>query len=218
MKYLLVGFTVLALAVMTAGPALAHYWGGWGSDITVTNTKNAIVVNEVIVSAGTGDNNANGGSGGAGGDIDDTKAWKGGYAKSGNGGAGGDGGSGGTIVTGDAYAKAKVYNKVNTDYTSIDPCPDCTDIDDIDVTNEDNAIVDNLVAVGAYTDANDVNGGSGGAGGDLDDTKAWKGGDAYSGSGGAGGDGGNGGYVNTGSAYAKAKVFNKINTVITRIK
>lgn len=88
---------------------------------------------------------------------------------------------------------------------------------DIEIINESNAIVENNVTVIANTGGNNANGGSGGRGGDIDDTKAWKGGYAKSGNGGAGGDGGSGGTIWTGNVYAKTKILNRINTVITKI-
>src|SRR3989338_3114081 len=153
MKKVFVSLTVLAL-MLSAAPALASGWWGGGHDITVTNTKTAVVMNEVVVRAYTGYNNSDGGDGGNGGD-------------------GGEGGNGGSITTGNATAKAKVKNKVNTDITKIDLCG-CngeSNVDDITVTNNDTANVGNGVGVIADTGLNDTNGGSssnGGNGGGAD--------------------------------------------------
>ena len=211
MKKIFVGLTILALA-LAAGPALA--WWNSGSDITVTNNKTAKVTNNVVVVASTGGNisagdaGGDGGDGGVGGKVN--------IDNDGNdGGNGGNGGNGGTIYTGNAYAKSKVKNIVNTDITKID-C-DCVDTDDITVNNTDKAEVENNVGVGALTGDNASlgwNGGSGGDGGvggkiniDNDDND-----------GGNGGVGGDGGSVDTGNAYAKSKVVNIVNTIITRIE
>ena len=99
-----------------ATPALAGHWNN--NDITVTNVNSAYVKNNVEVSASTGSNDANGGSGSAAGnggsvvhsDEDNT---------GGNGGNAGHGGNGGVIWTGDAFAKSKIFNKVNTNITRI---------------------------------------------------------------------------------------------------
>lgn len=88
-------------------------------DITVINKNKARVKNEIHVGAYTGGNSANGGSGGQGGHTGKVKAQKGGTAISGDGGNGGAGGDGGTIRTGDARAKGKVINVVNTNMTRI---------------------------------------------------------------------------------------------------
>src|SRR3989344_7349252 len=213
MKKIFVGFAILAVA-LAAGPALA--WGnhGGGSDITVTNDKTAKVTNNVVVVASTGNNVSAGDSGGDGGDGG--VGGKVNIDNDGNdGGNGGNGGNGGTINTGNAYAKSEIKNIVNTDITKIS-C-DCEDTDDITVDNTDNARVKNNVGVGASTGDNASlgwDGGSGGNGGvggkiniDNDDND-----------GGNGGVGGDGGSVDTGNAYAKSKVVNIVNTIITRIE
>ena len=87
-------------------------------DITVDNTDNAKVKNIVGVGALTGDNASLGWDGGSGGD-----GGVGGKINIGNddndGGSGGDGGDGGEVNTGDAKAKSKVVNIVNTIITKI---------------------------------------------------------------------------------------------------
>ena len=101
----------VASLAMVAGPAFAHRNPPMPDrDITVINyNKDTAVTNVVKVDAFTGTNLAAGGDGGAGGDV----------SGRGTGGDGGNGGDGGTIVTGDAYAKAKVINLVNTNITRI---------------------------------------------------------------------------------------------------
>lgn len=198
-----------------ATPALASHWS---DDINVNNTNSAYVKNEVGVVASTGDNDANGGSGSAagnGGDVsnsDDNNT-------GGNGGNGGNGGEGGIIFTGDAVAISKIKNKVNTNVTSVDPC-DC-DVDDINVNNNNNsAKVKNYVGVLASTGSNTANGGDagcdcqgGGDGGSVSNSDD----DNTGGNGGNAGHGGWGGLISTGDATAKSKIFNKVNTNITRI-
>ena len=106
-------------------------------------------------------------------------------------------------------------NKVNTDITLID-C-DCVDTGDITVNNTDVAVVGTGLGVVADTGLNFVDGGEGGSGGEggvgghfnLNNDNN---------DGGNGGSGDNGGTVNTGDAYAKGKVFNKVNTIVTRIQ
>src|SRR3989344_7949731 len=228
MKKVFVSLTVLAL-MLSAAPALASGWWGGGHDITVTNTKTAVVMNEVVVSAYTGYNNSDGGDGGSGGSGDgaSSNTNKNGSQTNngGNGGDGGEGGNGGSITTGNATAKAKVKNKVNTDITKIDLCG-CngeSNVDDITVTNNDTANVGNGVGVVADTGLNDTNGGSssnGGNGGGADSNyNGWGGGSQTNngGDGGDGDDGGNGGVIRTGNSDAKAKVVNVVNTIVTRI-
>lgn len=197
-----------------ATPALASHLS---DDINVNNTNDAYVKNKVNVSASTGGNDANGGSGSAAGNgggvtgSDDNNT-------GGNGGNGGNGGDGGIIFTGDAVAVSKIKNKVNTNVTEIDPC-DC-DVDDINVNNTNSATVKNYVDVKAKTGHNDANGGDagcdcqgGGDGGSVSNSDD----DNTGGNGGNAGHGGWGGFISTGDAYAKSKIFNKVNTNITRI-
>ena len=127
---------VSALAVaLSAAPAFATHWN-WGEDITVSNTNDAYVKNDVDVSASTGGNDANGGCG--------------------------FGNDGGWIETGDAGALAEVYNAVNTNDTKIKVSCDCeSDVDDVTVTNNNNARVKNYVDVSAKTGWNNANGGGG---------------------------------------------------------
>ena len=200
-----------------ATPALANGWQWNNNDITVTNVNSAYVKNDVDVSASTGSNDANGGSGSAAGNGGDVQSSNSGNA-GGDGGNGGDGGDGGGILTGDAFAVSKIKNKVNTNVTEIDPC-DC-DVDDVTVTNINQAAVKNYVDVKAKTGYNDANGGNagcdcegGGDGGNVQNSNSGNTG----GDGGNAGDGGDGGVIVTGHAFAKSKIFNKVNTNITRI-
>ncbi|HBT81347.1 hypothetical protein A2757_01680 [Candidatus Giovannonibacteria bacterium RIFCSPHIGHO2_01_FULL_48_47] len=186
-------------------------------DITVTNNNSAYVKNEVDVSASTGGNDANGGSGSAAGNGGNVQSSNSGNT-GGNGGNGGDGGDGGVILTGNAFAKSKIVNKVNTNVTRVDPC-DC-DVDDVTVTNNNSAKVKNYVEVKAKTGYNDANGGNagcgcegGGDGGNVTNSNSGNAG----GDGGNAGDGGDGGVIVTGHAFAKSKILNRVNTNITRI-
>lgn len=186
-------------------------------DITVTNNNGAYVKNDVDVLASTGGNDANGGDGsnaGNGGGVQNSDSGNTG----GNGGNGGNGGDGGVILTGNAFAKSKITNKVNTNITRVSPC-DC-DVDDVNVTNNNSAKVKNYVDVKAKTGYNDANGGNagcgcegGGDGGNVNNSDSGNAG----GDGGNAGHGGDGGGIATGHAFAKSKIFNKVNTNITRI-
>ena len=194
-----------------ATPALAGHWNN--NDITVTNVNSAYVKNNVEVSASTGSNDANGGSGSAAGNGGSVNYSDDGNA-GGNGGNGGNGGDGGGILTGNAFAVSKIKNKVNTNVTSVDPC-DC-DVDDVTVSNNNSARVKNYVGVYAGTGSNNANGGSGSAAGNGgSDVHSDE--DNTGGNGGNAGHGGNGGVIWTGDAFAKSKIFNKVNTNITRI-
>ncbi len=217
MKYALVAFTVLALAVMTAAPALAcPYFSN--ADIKVSNSNTAMVHNEVYVGANTG-GNLSAGAVSAGGSNDAT-AWKGGDVHTGAAGnAGSATGNGGTIVTGNANASATVGNIVNTNKTSIKAsCGYCySNIDDSTVRNRNLAFVGNDVTVGADTGYNSSLGAES-LGGDNNAT-AWKGGSTYTGAAGYGTTAvGNGGYINTGNANDSATVFDLVNTNVTRIR
>jgi len=203
-----------------ATPALAWHWNN-GNDITVTNNNDAYVKNDVDVSASTGGNDANGGTGSAagnGGDVsnsDDNNA-------GGNGGNGGNGGDGGAIYTGNATAGALVANDVNYNKTKVTVDCECDgDVDDVTISNTNDARVKNYVDVKAKTGHNDANGGDtgcgcegGGDGGNVsnsdDDNTGGDGGDA--------GHGGWGGYIDTGNATAGAAVGNLVNHNITRIR
>jgi hypothetical protein len=190
-------FAAVTLFAMVAGPALAHGWPPIGQDIQVTNVNFANVTNNVTVGAFTGDNVTVGGDGGNGG-----FACKG----SANGGAGGS--NSGDIITGAAYAEAKVVNKVNTNITKVGVnCVNCQDTDDVIVKNMNMANVGNGVGVGADTSDNYAVGGNGG-----------KGGFTFGGSANGGAGGSNSGDITTGGAYAGAKVINVVNTNITRVR
>src|SRR3989344_8255810 len=110
MKKVFVSLTVLAL-MLSAAPALASGWWGGGHDITVTNTKTAVVMNEVVVSAYTGYNNSDGGDGGSGGSGDgaSSNTNKNGSQTNngGDGGGGGKRGKGGGTQTGKPNTQAK---------------------------------------------------------------------------------------------------------------
>ncbi|KKT77803.1 MAG: hypothetical protein UW73_C0011G0002 [Microgenomates group bacterium GW2011_GWB1_44_8] len=181
----------LALYALPAS-ANGEYGGGWGADeVTVKNTNNANVTNQVSVSASTGGNDADGGDAGSGGEGGrggrnagnggaGSRSGDGGNGGStgdgGNGGSGGDGGIGGIITTGDATAWSEIENTVNVNKTTIEACG-CDDQedgyhsfsrrDDITVRNRNTANVSNGVEVKAKTGHNDADGGSGSNGGDA---------------------------------------------------
>ncbi|MFZ5559881.1 MAG: hypothetical protein ACOZAL_03780 [Patescibacteria group bacterium] len=199
MKKILVGLTALALLAF-AVPALALD----GAVINVN--KFTKVENSVMVVANTGGNITSGGDAGSGGTskaiaIDSSNA----YGGSANGGSGGS--NSGDISTGNAYAKAKVVNIVNTSYTATDGGF---------VLNKNKFTkVDNEVGVAANSGENSTWGGFGGDGG-YSKAIAFGGSNAYGGSANGGSGGSNSGDISTGNAHAKAKVFNLVNTSITR--
>jgi len=93
-------------------------------DVKVKNKNFSFISNRVSSRADTGDNSAggadggNGGNSGAinnndGGDVENSSTGNGG-----NGGAAGVG-SGGTVITGNAYSRAKTINVVNTNFTRV---------------------------------------------------------------------------------------------------
>lgn len=215
-KKLFAGFSIAVLAFAVAAlPAAADI-----DNVEVKNNNDAYVKNDVDTTAKTGGNTANGGNGGSGGnggDItnsgDDVE-----LSDTGSGGNGGDGGWA-TVLTGDATAKSKVINKVNTNITELDLC-DCADIDgDIKVKNHNHAKVKNYVDTTAKTGGNNANAGSGGSGGNAGDIDNLGGDDVENSTTGTGGTGGIGwdADVTTGTATAKTKVVNRVNKNVTRI-
>lgn len=205
-----------------ATPALAYFdFLSDDTTVMVKNSNSAEVKNYVDTSASTGGNTANGGSGGGAGDGGDVK-WSG---ANNNGGNGGDGGNGGVadVITGNASAKTLVSNDVNSNKTKISSSCDCVNENgdvELKVKNYNSAYVGNDVKTKAKTGHNEANGGDAGCGceggGDGGDVK----GSGEGNDGGNGGDAGDGGYgfVSTGDAYSKTKVFNKVNTNVTRIR
>ena len=214
MKKLLIGLVSVATIVLMSAPALAS-----GSDIKVENNNSAYVKNDVNVGANTGWNVTAGGDGGSGGGSGTTKAYGGSTATGGDANGGNGGENSGDITTGDATAKAKVVNVVNTNKTKIEVDCDCANnVDDVKVRNNNQAKVKNYVGVGADSGNNAVWGGLGGDAGNSGYTKASgnsiaNGGDANGGNGGA-----NSGDIKTGDAYGKAKVVNIVNKNITKIR
>ena len=194
------------------------------SPVTVKNTNTALVVNQVVVSANTGWNVANGGMAGNGG--------KGGSVKAsdhdnvgGDGGNGGDAGMGGTIVTGDAQAAAAISNDVNRNDTEVGNCgcdgvSSSQDVNLQDsktkVKNDNAAALENGVGVAVDTGNNLTNGGDAGMGGKGGSVKDSDHGNV-GGMGGNAGMGGAGGSITTGMSMSVASLVNVLNTNITRI-
>lgn len=89
-------------------------------DVEVNNFNWAVVHNDLTVVANSGGNSADGGETN-GGDGAKAKAMFGSHAISfGSGGNGGNGGSGGNVSnTGNTYAKGKVINRINNNYTRV---------------------------------------------------------------------------------------------------
>ena len=215
MKKFIAVFAILAL-VGVASPASASHWG---EDITVTNTNDAYVKNDVDVTASTGSNDANGGyaggGAGSGGSVNNSDDGNTG----GNGGNAGNGGDGGVILTGNASAGSLITNDVNYNKTKITVDCGCNDVDDVTVTNTNNARVKNYVDVKAKTGRNNANGGgagdnSAGSGGSVNNSDDGNTG----GNGGDAGSGGWGGLIGTGDAEAGSLVVNVVNTNITRVR
>ena len=131
-KYLIASLMALSMVLTFGGQALAvsWNWGGGNSDdnanstdpITITNTNTATVVNNVSVSAETGDNVSDGGdsesesennvfgnrcnSGCCNNECDEDENMS-------------MGGNGGDITTGDAIANSLIVNVVNTNYNEV---------------------------------------------------------------------------------------------------
>jgi len=234
------GAAALATFSLYTFPAAAyesHYGGGEGDRTTIRTSSEAEVMNQVVVTANTGDNNTNGGSGGYGGDGGDATR-----GDAGRGGVGGRGGDGGTITTGDATAIGTVSNDINSTTVTVDPCG-CEDDQIMDrffffdfgddgrtslrINTENSAGIMNDLTVAANTGRNEAVGGSGGYGGDGGDaeehhTRSWTqwfnwwnqggtGGDS-----GAGGGGAAGGTIRTGAALADGLVTNVVNRTVVR--
>ena len=189
------------------------------SPVVVKNTNSAVVVNQVVATANSGWNIANGGMAGNGGkggsvvnsDHDNT---------GGDGGKGGDAGMGGLIITGDAGAGVILTNDVNNNDTQVGNC-ECQTNGDLEdsktkVKNDNGAVLGNGAAAAADTGNNTTNGGEAGKGG--------KGGSIVGsdhgnvgGMGGSAGMGGAGGTITTGMSGSLVTLVNVLNTNITRI-
>lgn len=227
----------LLLGAFGSATEAAAFMGG-GDDITVENSNEADVTNNLEVEAETGDNDANGGDGeegGHGGDADSAS----GLAVGGNGGTGGTGGAGGTVDTGAAVAIGTIDNDINRNITRISGCG-CDEEEsmfgrffgrgeNITVRNTNSAGITNNLEVEAETGDNDVNGGDGEEGGNGGDANVSRnrgfwwwflGSDdnvAAGGHGGAGGNGATAGEVTTGISQADGLVTNVVNRNVTRI-
>ena len=222
MKKFIAVFAVLSM-VVSASPALASGWHHSSSDIEVENDNGAVVINNVESGANTGNNyagGADGGNGGNGGNIrngdDDVED-----STTGNGGNGGNAGaaSGGLVMTGDAGSEAGVLNVVNSNATSVRTSCGCRG--EIEVENDNHALVVNHVGSGANTGDNEAkgaDGGSGGNGGNINNNDGEEVEDSDTGNGGNGGTAGEGGLVDTGSAYSRAGSVTIVNTNLTRVR
>ncbi|MBS3903139.1 MAG: hypothetical protein KGZ30_02050 [Anaplasmataceae bacterium] len=194
--------------------------------IKVINNNGADVVNNVIVKASTGGNDANGGNAGSagnGGSVNSSDSENVG----GVGGNSGNGGVGGIIVTGGAEAGASVTNLVNYNVTRVNGCNCGADL--IKAKNNNGASVTNNVGVKAKTGKNNANGGNVGGGYVLLIDNEINGGTGNGGSvnnsndqnqGGADGNSGNGGAggtIITGPAFSVASILNTINSNLITI-
>lgn len=196
-----------AAMILTAFPAFAS------NNVTVINSNDSKVVNEVVTSSNTGGNSANGGAGGdagAGGSVissqDDNTG--------GNGGAGGKGGEGGTVITGDATSGTMITNKVGYNETVINGCH--CDLDDILVINKNKSKVKNKVTTYSDTGNNTTDGGAGGMGSSGGSVIS-SGDNNIGGNGGGAGAGGAGGAITTGHSTSLTEIVNRIGKNITRI-
>lgn len=220
MKKVIAGIAAIALFA-AAAPAFAsggHHWSSSDIDVDVTN-KDTIVSNGVVTSANTGGNIADGGSASTlvkksgnvkGSDNDYNSTSAGGNSSS--------GGNGGEVNTGEATAKSSVSNNVNSTKVKITTPCGCEGDVDVDVKNKRTS-VENLVVTDANTGVNDANGGS--ADTTVKKSGNVKGSDNDHNSTSAGGnssDGGDGGSVTTGTAWAKSKVSNTVNSTVIRVK
>jgi hypothetical protein len=217
--------SAMLMPAMTLGLYAAPALGWFSSDdltVKVKNSNSASVSNYVTSVAATGGNLSQGGAGGGAGDGGDVK-WTDDDNNGGNGGNAGDGGDS-DVITGDATSKVLVANDVNYNKTKVSSSCDCEEADGdtlLKVKNYNHANVGNSVGAGADTGLNASFGGNSGS---CDCPSAGDGGDVKgsddNNDGGDGGDAGDGGYgfIHSGDAYAKAKVFNKVNTSVTRIR
>ncbi|MBS3903140.1 MAG: hypothetical protein KGZ30_02055 [Anaplasmataceae bacterium] len=209
MKKVLVGALIASVATFgVASSALAF------DGIFVKNNNGASVTNQVMVSASTGGNDANGGyagNGGAGGSVNSSDSENVG----GNGGAAGDGGMGGGVQTGDAVAAAEIANVVNSNDVEVDACG--CNVDLIKVRNNNGASLANQLYVKAKTGYNNADGGNAGSAGDAGSVNSSND-QNTSGNGGNSGNGGAGGVVITGVAQSISAIANVINSNIVRIR
>ncbi|MFC1629657.1 hypothetical protein ACFL11_00285 [Patescibacteria group bacterium] len=173
MKKIFVGLTVLALVALVATPASAF----WGVDDMQGNLFNsAEVINDVTVVSDTGYN-------GIGNSVN-RMTMTSGNISSGN--------DDNEIDTGDATAKAKVGNVVNSNVTMGGCCGA-----DMQLNLGNDALVVNLVGAGAYTGDNGI-ANSDNKGVCVDEGKISSGNDDNS--------------IDTGEAVANAKVGNLVNS------
>ena len=211
-----VAFATGAAMFLSAAPAFAS--GDGNIDVDVIN-KYTTVTNTVTTIADTGSNTANGG------DASTLVKKSGNVLGSNNDGnttsAGGNtstGGEGGLIETGDAWAKSKVTNDVNSTYIKVKTPCGCEGDVDVYVKNK-RTDVNNGVTTLADTGLNDANGGS--ADTTVKKSGNVKGSDNDHNATSAGGNdstGGLGGIVLTGASTAKSKVSNTVNSTVIRIK
>jgi len=173
MNKILTGLTTISLLAMSALPALATYnfqfQGNFGNE--------AYVGNEVVVVADSGSNSI--------GNSINKGVFNGGNISSGN--------NANDIDTGNASAKAKVVNVVNSNLNDNDCCRP-----EKQVNFGNDAGVENLVHAGAFTGDNGI--------GNSNNTFVMNGGNISSGN--------NANDIDTGAAFAEARVANIVNSNI----
>jgi len=235
---------VVSLFALAVAPVLAYNQGpsrdrdNSENSVTVINTNDASICNDVEVSAETGENTAGGsysGDGGnsgslrSGGEIEDSST--------GNGGNGGNSGLGGEVQSGDAYATANLLNMANSNDTAITTCSTCdqqqrerdrhqsdnnSSGSEVLVVNANDARLHNSVEVEAETGENVARGSSAGDGGTSGEIASMgffgEVEDSDTGNGGNGGNSSDGGLVVSGEAVSVANVVNMVNENVTRIK
>ncbi len=205
----IIAFTTALSLLATALPAFAA-----SNDIVVRSRNVASVSNEVVSSASTGGNTANGAAAkntASGGNVADS----GSSNEAGNGGNTVLGGMGGLVVTGNANANVSISNDVNSNNTDVEANPWATG----DVRLRSRNVVDlgNAVATGAATGDNVANGRRGVntvSGGSVTDSN-------YANKAGNGGnhvEGGSGGEIRTGVATTNNSVVNVLNRNVTRMR
>lgn len=227
---LIIGSIVTLSMIAFVNPAAAYgqNHGSNDSDIEVTNSNTASVMNTVVVDSNTGGNMVAGGNTGKGGNGGDASGKN---ARAGHGGTSGSTNNEAAIGTGNAAAIGTVKNEINSNRTKVSTNCGCENsgkkIGDIKVNNSNSSAVGNTVGVLANTGLNAVTGGTTGKGGNGGDAS----GSSYSWSKWAnhnqgaakGGHGGNTGSTNntavvvTGESVADSLVVNVVNRNVTRV-
>jgi hypothetical protein len=203
MKKVIAIATIATFALMSS-TASAFFWSGSSSDVNISNTNTATVVNTVGTSANTGYNTSNGDS-----------ATNNVSGKGSNGGNTVGGGFGGIVVTGNAGALSSVLNDVNSSKTVVNK--DCGCKGDVNISGLNVATVANTLLTEANTGNNTTNGAE--ASNTVVGSHGWSWG--HHSSNWNGGNlvvGGNGGTVGTGEAVSAGAVVNLVNSNVTRVR